>query len=51
VRHTFVCLFSTDGSALDDVGLVGTPALPATTAAFGGLAELKYRPPPDLDEK
>jgi hypothetical protein len=50
-----VCLLSTDGSALDDeddVGLVGTPALAATTAAFGGLAELKKRPPPpDLDEK
>jgi len=48
---TPVCLLSTDGSALVDEECVGTPALPATTAAFGGLAELKYLPPPDLDEK
>lgn len=48
---TPVCLLSMGVSVLDDVGLLDTAALPATTAAFGGLVELKYLPPPDRDEK
>lgn len=47
-HFTPVWLLSVGGSGLGEVELVG---LAVTTGAFGGLAELKKRPPPDLDEK